>query len=53
MEEEPEQVEIPDEEVPLADVPETGDVSAMWYAVTLLSACGLAVLHILKKREEA
>ncbi len=49
----PEEVEIADEDVPLADVPKTGDISAMWYVVTLLSACGLIGLNTLKKREEA
>ena len=45
----PEEVEIPEEDVPLADVPKTGDISAMWYAVTLLSACGLAILTLRRK----
>ena len=45
----PEEVEIPEEDVPLADVPKTGDISAMWHAVTLLSACGLAILALRRK----
>lgn len=45
----PEEEEIPDDDVPLADVPATGDISVMWYAVTLLSVSGLAVLAVLKK----
>jgi len=46
-------VEILDEDVPLADVPETGDAAGMWYALTILSACGLMTLRVVKKREEA
>jgi len=45
--------DIPDEDVPLADVPQTGDNSCVWSAMTLLAACGLAVLYLRKKREEA
>ena len=33
-------VEIPDE-TPLTDVPKTGDISALWYGLTLLSGGGL------------
>lgn len=43
-------IEILDEEVPLADVPKTGDISALWAAMSLISLGGLAVLK--KKREE-
>ena len=51
--EEPE-VEIPEEEVPMAQAPETGDVSALWLALTALSGTGLAGLAVLgrKKRED-
>ncbi|MEH2939834.1 doubled motif LPXTG anchor domain-containing protein [Lawsonibacter sp. JLR.KK007] len=45
----PAEVEIEDDEVPLAAVPQTGDISALWYVVTLLSACGLAVLTLRRK----
>ena len=48
--EEPEE-EIPDEDVPLADAPETGDGSLKWYAMALLSAAALAVIGLLKKKE--
>ncbi|NBI65740.1 VWA domain-containing protein [Pseudoflavonifractor sp. 60] len=48
--EEKELEELLDEKVPLVDVPQTGDSSALWYAMTLLSACGLAALNPLKKR---
>ena len=34
-------VEIGDEEVPLAGVPQTGDLSALWMAMSALSAAGL------------
>ena len=51
--EEPE-VEIPEEKVPLADAPETGDTTALWLAMTALSGCGLAGVSLLgrKKRED-
>ena len=44
------EIEIADEEVPLADAPKTGDVSAIWIALSSLSAGGMIVLG--KKREE-
>ena len=48
-----EPAEIAEEEVPLADVPKTGDVSALWLALTALSGSGLTGLGILgKKRGE-
>ena len=43
-------VEIPDEDVPLADVPKTGDLSFLWAAISLLSAGGAIALT--KKRRE-
>lgn len=45
----PEEVVIPDEDVPLANVPKTGDISMLWYLTTLLSACGLALLGLRRK----
>lgn len=45
-------MEIPDETVPLANVPKTGDISVLWYVTSLLAACGLAVLRILKGKED-
>ena len=45
-----EEEEILDEEVPLADVPQTGDISLLWYIGSLLSTCGLAALAMGKKR---
>lgn len=47
-----EEVEIPEEPVPLADVPATGDISILWYAAALMSACGLALLNLFKKKTE-
>ena len=35
------EIEIPDEDVPLASVPKTGDVSALWIILIGGSACGL------------
>lgn len=49
-EEEP--VEIPEDDVPLADVPQTGDEAACWGFMALLSACGLLVLTMRKKDGE-
>ena len=46
------QLEIIDEEVPLAEPPQTGDISMLWFAMVLVSGLGLCVLN-LKKREEA
>jgi len=42
--------ELPDEAVPLAEIPKTGDVSALWYMMSLFSGMGLVVLG--KKRED-
>jgi len=44
-------VEIPDE-TPLADVPKTGDISALWYGLTLLSGGGLLGLFTGRKGKE-
>ena len=43
-------IEIPDEEVPLAEAPETGDGTMLWAAVSLLSTCGFLGLN--KKRKK-
>ena len=46
-------VEMIDEEVPLAEVPATGDNFAMWAMVSLMSGVGLIGLSLFgKKREE-
>ena len=44
--------EIEEEEVPLADVPDTGDSSIVFIVLAILSACGLAYLALTKKQEE-
>ena len=41
---EQEELEIPDEEVPLADVPFTGDLSLIWILLSGLSAAGMLLL---------
>lgn len=43
------ELEIPDEEVPLADVPKTGDISLIWAILSGLSAGGLVLLN--RKKE--
>ena len=43
-------IEIPDEEVPLALLPMTGDASALWMALSALSGAGLFLTR--KKRDE-
>jgi len=42
--------EILDEDVPLGDIPETGDASAIWMAMSALSGAGLFLTR--KKRED-
>ena len=44
-------VELPEDPVPLADVPKTGDVSILWYAMTLLCGAGLVCLLALERKE--
>ena len=44
---------IIDEEVPLAEVPQTGDISAVWFALILMSVCGLWVLNMSDKKCKA
>lgn len=41
---------IVDEEVPLAEVPQTGDMSAVWFAMVLVAMCGLCVLKLQEKK---
>ena len=43
-------VEIEDEDVPLADVPQTGDMSLLWVALSAVSAGGAILLN--RKRKE-
>ena len=42
---------IPDEEVPVADVPQTGDDSGLWYLLLMASLAGLAVMGWLEIRD--
>ena len=44
------EIEIPDEDVPLASAPKTGDISALWIALSSVSAAGMILLG--KKRED-
>ena len=44
-------VVIPDEEVPVADVPQTGDDSGLWYVLLMASFTGLAVMGWLEIRD--
>lgn len=46
------EIVILDEEVPLADVPETGDPSVIMAVISTLSGLGLAGLQLTKKRQE-
>ena len=45
-------VEIPDEEVPKADVPQTGDPMLLYVGITALSGLGLLGLGLKKKEQE-
>lgn len=46
--------DIPEENPPMAEAPKTGDLSALWLALTGLSGSGLAAVTFLdrKKRGE-
>lgn len=43
---------IPDEEVPLAKVPVTGDNSAIWFALGVLSLAGMVLLNSKRKKAQ-
>ena len=45
-------VEILDEEVPLAAVPQTGDISTLLLAISTFSGSGLALIGLNRKKEE-
>lgn len=45
-------VEIEEEEVPLAEVPQTGDTFASWALLAALSLCGVTALALPGKRKE-
>lgn len=53
--EEPVPLAILDEDVPLASVPATGDISGLWYVLTLFAGLGLMGMGTLsgKKRKDA
>ena len=42
--------EVPAEEVPLADVPDSGDDCALWYAMALAAAAGIAWVTLQEKK---
>jgi len=44
---------IIDEPVPLADVPQTGDNSVLWFALIMLSGLGLCILNLSGKKCKA
>ncbi|MBE5766405.1 MAG: hypothetical protein E7335_04445 [Clostridiales bacterium] len=44
---------IIDEEVPLAEVPETGDISMVWFAMVLVAGMGLCMLKLAEKKCKA
>ena len=46
------ELEIPDEEVPLAKAPVTGDISVLWLALSGLSGSGMLLLNRKRKEEE-
>jgi LPXTG-motif cell wall-anchored protein len=46
------EITIPDEEVPLANVPKTGDISGLWAVLSGFSAAGMALLGRKRKEEE-
>jgi len=50
--EEPSEEEIPEEDPPLADVPETSDMTALWAAMSAVSAAGVFFLGKKNKDEE-
>ena len=48
-----EELEILDEEIPLAQAPKTGDLSSLWAAISGLSLGGISLLNFKRKKEEA
>ena len=44
---------IEEEPVPLADVPQTGDNSILWFALILMSGCALCILKATEKKCKA
>lgn len=50
--ENPDLFDIPDDDVPLADVPSTGDIAGLWMAISSLSAVGLVGLGLKRKKKD-
>ena len=46
------EIEIPDEEVPLADAPKTGDSAILWAAMSVLSGGGIVAINSKKTKKE-
>ena len=46
------EIEIPDEDVPLANAPKTGDISIVWIALAGISAAGMILLSGKRKDDE-
>ena len=44
--------EIPEEPVPLAAAPKTGDNSAMWLVLILVTAMGLVTINVISKKRK-
>ena len=44
--------EIPDEPVPLASAPKTGDNSGMWLILVLVTAFGLVAINVVSKKRQ-
>ena len=47
------EIEISDEDVPLASAPKTGDISTLWIALSGVSAAGMILLGKKKEEDEA
>lgn len=48
----PEETEVDEPDVPLSDIPQTGDISGLWYAAALIAAVGLMGLLYQDRREK-
>lgn len=48
----PEKTEVDEPDVPLSDIPQTGDISVLWYAAALVAAVGLMGLLYQDRREK-
>ena len=45
-------IDIPDEDVPRVDVPQTGDLSILWMAISGVAAAGLIGLGATRKKKD-